>query len=260
MSLLLVARVFFHRFDPARVRAVPNEKARRSWIGRLNMLTKPLARLFVKLGSLVSEMPGIPTLIRAMMTDALATIAAFPLLLLAMIGVGIASLAADAQSLFTGTMPAAFAVCAIALSDIASREKRAGTSALVYAAPALRAQFVLWKFGTAVLVALAFLGLPVVKGIVMRPSSALPLLAGVLFTAAGATALGVISANPKTFIVAFLSFWYIATGDKGQTAMLDFAGFFGTATLAVVATYAAITLALLAAAQLVHARQLKMRW
>jgi hypothetical protein len=35
MSLLAVARLFFHRFDPARVRAVPNEKARRSWIGRL---------------------------------------------------------------------------------------------------------------------------------------------------------------------------------------------------------------------------------
>ena len=260
MSLLFIARLFFHRFDPARVRAVPNEKARRSWIGRLNLLSKPLARLFVYLGQVVVALPGIPALVRSMMTDALATIAGFPLIVVAMIVIAIASLSADSPTLFTGTMPVAFAACAIALSDIASREKRAGTSALVYAAPALRSQFVWWKFGATLLVAFAFLAVPVVKGIALRPSSALPLIVGVIFTAAAATALGVISANPKTFIVGFLSFWYLAIGDKGQTPSLDFAGLFGKATPAVVAAYAGIALAFLAAAQLFHANQLKRKW
>jgi len=260
MSLLLIGRLFFHRFDPARVRALPNEKARRSWIGRLNMLSKPLARLFVRAGQLVASVPGTPALVRSMMTDALATIGAFPLAAVAVIVVGITALAADATTLFTGTLPFAFAVSAIAISDIASREKRSGTSALVYAAPALRSHFVSWKFGATLLVAAAFLGLPVAKAIALKPSATLPLLVGVAFMTAAATALGIISSNPKTFIVCFLSFAYVAVGDKGQSPALDFAGLFGKATPAVVAAYAGITIAFLAAAQLFHANQLKRKW
>ena len=45
---------------------------------------------------------------------------------------------------------------------------------------------------------------------------------------------------PKTFIVLFLTFWYIALSDKGQSPSLDFAGWYGTATPAVIAAYAAI--------------------
>jgi ABC-type multidrug transport system permease subunit len=94
----------------------------------------------------------------------------------------------------------------------------------------------------------------------LRPSSALPLLLGVVFTAAAATFLGVVSSNPKTFIVGFLTFWYIALSDKGATPALDFAGWFGKTTPAVVAAYAAVTLALLAAAQVFHASDLRRRW
>ena len=46
----------------------------------------------------------------------------------------------------------------------------------------------------------------------------------ILFTSAAATALGIVSSNPKTFIVAFLTFWYITTQDKGASPSLDFAG------------------------------------
>lgn len=260
LSFLAVARLFFHRFDPARVRSMPNEKSRRSWLGRLNLISKPLARLFVGLGQRVVSLPGIPALVRSMITDALATIAAFPFAAVAIIGFAIAALSSDANALFTGTMPFAFAACAIALADIACREKRAGTSALVFASPSLRANFVWWKFGATLLVALAFLGVPLARGIALRPSSALALLVGVVFTAAAATALGVVSANPKTFIVGFLTFWYIALSDKGATPSLDFGGWFGKTTPMVLASYAAVTLALLAAAQVFHARDLKRRW
>jgi hypothetical protein len=260
MALLLVARVFFHRFDPARVRAVPNEKARRSWVGRLNMMAKPFARVFVRAGQAALALPGLPLIFRSMITDALATIAAFPLTVVAMVVIGLTSLGAEQKTLLTSTMPFAFAVTAIALSDIACRERRAGTTALVFAAPSLRDFFVVWKFGSTLLVAFAFMGLPVARAISMKPGVALPLLGGVAFTAAAATALGVISANPKTFIVGFLAFWYVATGDKGHSPSLDFAGMFGAATPAVVAAYAALTLALLISAQAFHATMLRRRW
>jgi len=260
LSLLALARVFFHRFDPARVRAVPNEKSRRSWLGRLNLISKPLARLFVRIGQTIVSGSDRASLLRSAATDALTTIAAFPLASVAVVIFAIIALTSDAKSLLTGLMPIAFAACAIAIADVASREKRAGTTALIYAAPLLRTRFVWWKFASSLLLALAFLAVPVIRAITLQPSAALPLLIGIAFTCAAATALGIISANPKTFIVAFLTFWYIAAQDKGASPSLDFAGWFGTATPLVLAAYAATTLALLAAAHLFHTNELRRRW
>lgn len=253
ISLLAVARLFFHRFDPARVRAVANEKSHRSWIGRLNFLAKPLARLFVRLATPIIALSGNSSLLRSAMTDALTTIAAFPLAAVAIVGIGIASL-------FTDVLPIAYAACAIAISDIACREKRAGTTGLVFAAPTLRGRFVWWKLLTTLIVAAAFLAIPITRAILVRPSDAPSLLLGVLFTAAAATALGIVSSNPKTFIVAFLTYWYISLSDKGASPEFDFAGWFGTATPPVVAAYAAATLAFLALAQLFHTHELRKRW
>ena len=260
LSFLAIARLFFHRFDPARVRAVPNEKARRSWIGRFNLMAKPFARLFVAIGERLVALSPRASLFRSAATDALTTIAAFPLASLAIIGFAIAALSSDEKSLFTGVMPIAFAGCAIAIADIACREKRAGTSALVYASPLLRARFVLWKFASSLMLALAFLAVPLTRAIALRPSAALPLLAGVAFTCAAATMLGVISANPKTFLVAFLSFWYVTTQDKGASPSLDFAGWFGTATPVIIATYIGITIAMLIGAHAFHRNELQRRW
>jgi hypothetical protein len=252
MSLLLVARVFFHRFDPARVRSMPNEKAHRSWIGKLNFLSKPIAKLIVRAGNAVS--------FNTAMTDAVAAIAQFPLLAIAMIGFSLASLVTNARSLFEGLLPIAFAACAIALADVACREKRAGTTALVYATPGLRARFVLWKFASTLLVAIAFLGISVARAIALRPHAALSLVVSVIFLAAASTALGILTSNPKTFIVAFLTFWYIALNDKGASPALDFAGWFGKTTPSVTLAYAAIALAFLTLAQLFHVWELRRKW
>lgn len=59
---------------------------------------------------------------------------------------------------------------------------------------------------------------------------------------------GTISGNAKTFIVLFLSFWYVVVSDKGATPALDFAGFYGKTTLPVMLAYVVIGVALLAAA------------
>ncbi|HEV7765425.1 MAG TPA: hypothetical protein VGQ76_10515 [Thermoanaerobaculia bacterium] len=261
MVLLILARVFFHRFDPARVRSMPNEKSRTSWLGRFNLITKPVARLFVLIGNAITSLPGLPLIVRTAMTDAATTIAAFPLVSVAIAGFAIASLTtSDAQSHIAGLLPFAFAGCAIALADIACREKRAGTTALLYAAPGLRAKFVLWKFASTLLVAIAFLGVPIARAVALRPSSATPLLVAVVFLSAAATALGILSANPKTFIVSFLTFWYIALSDKGASPELDFAGWFGKTTSSVSLAYALAALAFLTLAQLFHMWELRRKW
>jgi len=256
MSMLLFARLFFHRFDPARLRAA-GALARRSWIGRFNAMAKPLARLFVKLAQVLIPVSGKPSLMRAAATDALTTIGAFPLLIVAMIAVGIAAMTASSQAIFTGVLPIAFAACALAIADVACREKRAATMALIFAAPSLRTRFVLWKFLSTLFIAVAVVGLPVGRAMAARPSSAVALLVGVMFLCATATALGIVSANPKTFIVLFLTFWYVTTQDKGASPALDFAGWFGTATPLVIAAYALIGVGFLTIAQLAHARELR---
>jgi hypothetical protein len=261
LSLVVIARLFFHRFDPARVRSMPNEKAHASWLGRFNRMAKPIARILVRIGNGVTSLPGVPAIVRTAMTDALATIGVFPLASVAIVVFAIVSLTtANAETHLAGMLPFAFAACAIALADIACREKRAGTTALVYAAPGLRTRFVVWKFASTLIVAFAFLGVPVARAIALRPSSALPLLVAIVFLSAASTALGIVSATPKTFIVLFLSFWYIALSDKGASPALDFAGWFGKATPAVSGVYALLALAFLAVAQLFHAWQLRRNW
>jgi hypothetical protein len=181
------------------------------------------------------------------------TLAAFPLAGLAIAGFAIASIAADPRAV----LPIAFAACAMALADVACREKRAATTSLVYALPQLRERFVLWKFLSALFIATAFLAVPLTRLVIARPSSIVAALTGVAFLVAAATALGIISANPKTFLVVFLSFWYVVMSDKGATPALDFAGWNGTVTPPVTLAYAAIAIAFLAAAQLVHATRLR---
>jgi len=76
--------------------------------------------------------------------------------------------------------------------------------------PTLRTRFVAWKYLSTLIVAAAFLAVPVARAISLRPSAAIPLLTGILFLTAASTALGIVSANTKTFIVLFLTFWYVA--------------------------------------------------
>ncbi|HEX7705692.1 MAG TPA: hypothetical protein VF701_04450 [Thermoanaerobaculia bacterium] len=259
LSLLLLARLFFHRFDPARVRA-GGEKSRTSWLGRLNALSRPIARIFLRVGDLVVMLPGRASLIRSAMTDALATLAAFPLAILVMAGFSIAALNADAASLRQGVLPFAFAACALVLAGIAPREKREGTLGLVFAAPGIRDRFVWWKFLSALLAGVVCLGIPIGKAIALSAVPAMPLLVGFLFMVAAATAIGILSSNPKAFVVLFLLFWYVVLSDKGSSPELDFAGWAGVATPSISAAYAAISVALLILAQLFHARELRRSW
>jgi len=226
LPLLLVARASFHRFDPVRVKVAA--KGQGKWLARFNTTLKPLTGWLAGRG-LVSA-------------DAAMTITSAPL-----IGVAIVAFA------FT-PLPATFAALAIAIADVACRDQRAGTTALIRSAPRVREQFVWWKTASAGVIAVAFLAVPALR---IGIRGVIPLAIGAFFVVAAATALGVISGNAKTFIVVFLSFWYVTINDRGATPALDFAGFYGKATPAVVAAYAAIGLALLGVAQLVYTLRLR---
>ncbi|HEU4521485.1 MAG TPA: hypothetical protein VFT12_05755 [Thermoanaerobaculia bacterium] len=247
-ALLPVAMLFFHRFDPARVRK-SLQRGSRNWLARVGLLAKPLSRAVYALAS----RGGSGSILSAARYDALMAMTAVPAVLLVALVVAVLSLSGPVRE----SLPMAFAAAAVVIADIAARERRAGTTALVYSSPRLRDGFVWWKFAAAVMLSMVVLLVPAVRLVFSEPRSAAALIVGVLFLAATSTALGVLSSNGKTFIVAFLTFWYVVVNDHGTSAALDFAGFYGKATPAVTAAYAGVAIAALAIAQTFHAARLR---
>lgn len=232
LPLLGIALLFFHRFDPARVRAA-SAKGKRSWIALLNRMTKPLVRPFTALA-----MKG------GALSDAMLTIASTPLIVLAFIGFSIAALAGADVSI------PAFAAIGIFVADVATRERRAGTLGFIYSAPRLKSQFVLWKLMSSLIVCAIVMAVPLLRFHSLATAGA------VFFVCAAATSLGVISGNPKTFIVLYLTLWYVSVSDKSETPAFNFAGLVKPAPMPIVAAYFAASIALLIAAELMHRRRL----
>ncbi|MEO8035602.1 MAG: hypothetical protein ABI837_14300, partial [Acidobacteriota bacterium] len=239
LLLLPLALLFFHRFDPARTRAAAS-RSKGTWLGRLNSITKPLARMLFAIAPR-----------GRVSADAMVTFTAMPVAALAL-----------AVTVFVGlvsreSLPVVIAVAGVFVADVSCRERRSGTLALTYAVPRLRERFVLWKLSSSAIVAFLFMSGALVRA-AATDSSRLPALSvATLFIATAATALGTVSANPKTFIVLFLSFWYLAVNDKGHTPSLDFAGFFASPALSVIALYGGITLLFAVIALAMHEYRLR---
>lgn len=252
LALLPVAWLFFRRFDPAKVRIRTGGGALRL-LSKAGRMLKPLARPLHALS--VGRRGSIAA---AAANDALLTLELYPVILLAAAGFAIAALVSpDAAALRSGVLPIAFAAVAVFLSDLASRETRSGTLGMLFSTPGLRERFAVWKLTTAFLLGAVVLVGPLVRLALTAPTSLPETLAGLLFTAAAATLLGVVSRNPKTMIVLFLVFWYVVVNDGGQSPALDFAGFYGEVDLARAAMYGAVGAGMATLAATAHAARLR---
>jgi hypothetical protein len=227
LPLLLVARMSFHRFDPARVRVAASEERR--WLSRINAIVKPVTR---RIFALAARSSG--SLFAAAAVDALMTVTLTPTIGLLII----ASLIAGVRWSIVS-----FVIAGIAISDVACRDFQHGTLSLVDAVPRLREHFVVWKFLSSLIIAAAMLATAAVH------TSIAALAVGILFVTSAATMFGMISRNAKAFIVLFLSFWYVVLSDRGHTPALDFGGFYGVPSVRVTLTYAGLAVAFFATAQ-----------
>ena len=247
LALLPLAGLFFHRFDPVRTGRVSG-KGRRNWIGKIQNLFKPVSRRAVAMLTL----PGRGgSFLSAIWIDAALTLTLYPLVLVAFVAITIVTLSTP----LAGTVPIVFAVLGIIVSDVSTRDVRAGTIASLRAIAPVRENYVWWKFGSTCVLSVLLCVVPLLKAFFQGTPVFVPLLCGILFVAASATTLGVSTANPKTFIVGFLTFWYVVVNDKGANPLLDFAGFYGKASASTVTFYAAISvLAILLAHTLYRVR------
>ncbi len=243
--LLPLAAFFFHRFDPVRTKQT-SDRARRNWIGRAQMLLKPLSRRVVRL--LMWPARG-RSLGSAIWIDAVLTLTLFPLALVALLSCAILTVAvAQPQHV----LPIVFFALALVVSDVVTRDRRGATLPIIYASPRLRENLVWWKLGSTAVLALAFGAVPLALAGTVSGLRFGALFVGILFVATTATALGVLTGNPKTFIVAFLSFLYVVVNGRGASPLLDFAGFYGTATFSTLALYAILSILMISAAQMAH--------
>lgn len=248
LVLLPLAALCFHRFDPVRTKQTA-EKSRRNWLGRLENLFKPLSR---RLAALLQRRSG-GSLGAASWNDAVLTLTLHPVVLVVFVAITIASGFASPAKLW----PIVFAVLAIVVADIATRDARANTLASLRATPRLREAFVWWKFGSTLFLGVALCAAPLARATLLGVVPVIALFGGIVFVAALATSLGVLTVNSKTFIVIFLSFWYLVVNDHGTHRWFDFAGFYGTASGATIGLYAGLSLAALIGAQLFYRMRLR---
>jgi hypothetical protein len=253
LLLMPVAQLFFHRFDPSRLRS-SHAKERKNVLARLNGLAKPLSR---GLTGVATRFGSGHSIVGTAVADAAVTMSTMPVLLLFAVGIAIASLASGPPSLRTAVIPAAFVLVAVAIADVSCRERRNGSMPLVLAAPGIKQRFVLWKLLSITMTAALFLAVPALRLALVAPRAIPGFLVGSAFVCAAAAALGIISSNPKTFIVLFLSFWYVAVNDHGHTPKMDFASLAGVATPSVVAMYGTLALLFVIAAEAMHRNRLR---
>ena len=232
-----MALLFFNRFNPLKVKAsqVGNK---RSLLGRANALIRPIT---VPLFSITGSFSSKPNLLQAIVSELFLTLQLYPLTVFLFAGFLIASVVSSVNGLQMKVLPAIFVATALILADLATRERRSGTTSMIESMPLLKPNFVWWKLGTACALMLLFTTIPVVRLLISHPTSGLSLLIGSVFLASCATALGIASGNPKTFIVCFLMFLYVVMNDGGKTPGFDFAGWFGVATTAVRIKYLLLT-------------------
>jgi hypothetical protein len=255
LPLLLLPLVRFHRFNPDRIKAT-SRRVRQGIPGKINALMKPIASLLTSPAFKLTATGRKHSLIRSIFSEVLLALQIYPAgaVLIVFFTIFFALLSPVG---IQNKLPLAFAAMVVVLADLATREKSSGTIPVIFSAPQLRQHFVLWKFSSAILLALAFTWIAILKLLIVQPFSALALIGGTIFAAACATALGILTTNPKTFIVGFLFFLYLVMNDKGHNASFDFAGWFNRTTPAIIAVYAAISVGSYTVAELFHRFQLK---
>ena len=164
----------------------------------------------------------------------------------------IVSLTSSQTHLQKTILPVWFLMLVVILAEIATRERKAGTLPVVFAVPLVKSGFVFWKFSTALFFTLTLTFIPCIRLLTVHPRDAISVVVGSLLVSALATSLGVITGNPKAFIVTFLLFLYLVINDGGRSPGFDFAGWYGTGTPGVQSCYFLAAATLLVVTQLVY--------
>ena len=244
---LTIATLAFHRFNPEKTKySVRN--TRRNPVARSNAALKPLTRF---LHPFAIPHSGAPSFLNAISADVFATLILSPLIPIAAIVIAVLSLVLDVTDLQEGLIPVIVVVIILSVADIATRDFQYRTLPLVFSAPKLKANYVGWKFISALVLTFCFTAIPIMRLMVLHPVSGTSLLVGSCFMAGCAIGFAVLTRSRKLFIVLFLMLFYISLNARDEP-LLDFAGFNGRGTLAVQIGYLALTIMVMGTTVLIY--------
>jgi hypothetical protein len=171
--------------------------------------------------------------------DAALTFRVRPVLLLAVLAGAVSALVLPAPTVREVVLPLLFGVLSIALAEVPTREREAGLSTIVASTPVGARRPAAWKLASGATVALVVCGVPLARLAASEPASSLQALAGVLFLAAAAVAVGIAAGTPRVFMAGSMALWYVALNADGRPPAVDYGGWAGVATPATIAGWLA---------------------
>jgi hypothetical protein len=241
MSLLTIAYLAFHRFDPTKVRTTVRQ-SKRNIFAAVNAALKPLSKVNVLAWEALLRLVGGSRFLTAVAGEIFLTLGAKPLGIVCIVGFNVAALFMPLASLQQALLPLASVAFVILCSSIALRERRRGTTGLMFSLPVIKPHFIWLKLSAAFLLGVAMLTIPLVKILLDSPNTAVSLVVGTFFLSAAAVGLGAASGTAKVFVVCALVLFYLCLNAGAATPMFDFAGWHGTADASVQAGYGVIGL------------------
>ncbi len=234
-----IAWVSFRRFDPAK-------KGMRTKTGLFSRIQQKIGRSWFHIPK-VGWPAGSASFLKGVLLDFRMTLVLSPVVLAVIALSSVACLFAPVEVIRATLLPIAFFVLVPLLASIPTRDRAANATELIFSAPIVRQNFVSIKFLSALLTAALVCLVPLIRIGPDSPFGALELLNGMLFLAAGATILGVLTNTPKTFTAVFLLFLYVAMSSRGVPGF-DFAGWHMIGTAAVAASYAMVSVLMMSTA------------
>ncbi len=245
LLLIGITPLWFHRFDPTRIKATVRH-SRKGLRKLLNAMVKPATRLLAYL-LLSRGKGGYRVWCRILPAEVVTTFILSPLATLAWVVIMVLSLTLPAETIRDGIVPVIMVLLVLSLSEVTTRDTAARTLGILFTVPSMQKNYLMFKFLAAWMFALSFTAIPIVRLLPLSPSSAGSLFIGSGFIAGSAVGLGLLTRDRKTFIAVFLMLLYIALNAK-DVPVLDFAGFLGCATPGVQAGYLVLTLVILSVA------------
>jgi hypothetical protein len=238
-----IAWASFQRFDPAR-----RSSREQSRPGKLSRLGQTFATAWLRLvvprgGWLV----GSPSFVKAILLDVRLTLALSPLFFIVIVCSSISGLLVPVEGLRTSILPVIFFILVPFLAAISTRDRQRNTAQLIFSAPHVKSQFALLKFFSALTSAVLLAFIPLIRLSFDDPFAAASTLNAVVFLVSAATGLGLLTRTPKTFVVLFLLFLYLAISSK-TVAAFDVAGLHGIVTPPIILSYTAASILMMAIA------------
>ena len=235
--LVLATPLWFHRFNPTRIKSLTRE-GHRNILAKINRLLRQITQFIQRLPSSRGRKISLWNAVRA---DVMTTFVLSPLTVVAILVFAILSAALEVSAMREGLLPVIVVALILALADIATRDQSSRMMSLLCTAPTLKKRYIGWKFVSALIVTLCFTLIPIFRLMLFDMSSAVSLCIGSCFMASGAIGLGVLVRNQKLYIALFLMLLYIAL-NASTDPYFDFAGFLARATTLVKISYAFLTI------------------